>query len=140
MKELPGNVFIGPQLLPKQVQLLAEQGIVSLINNRPDMEAPLQPVSDDISAQTAVNNMNYAFIPMAGGLTPNLIAETVKAYENLPRPIYAFCASGTRSTALWCFAHVKTLGVDGVLDAAAQAGYRLDQMRGALTDFAERDS
>lgn len=140
MKELPGNVFVGPQLLPAQVHLLAEQGVLSLINNRPEMEVPLQPTSDEISEQAAANNLNYAYLPMSGGLTPDLISETVNAYEKLPRPIYTFCASGMRSTALWCFAHVKSLGVDGVLDAATQAGYSLDQIRGALTNFAEHDN
>ena len=74
---------------------------------------------------------------MAGGLTPDLIETTLKSYETLPRPIYTFCASGTRSTALWCFAHVQALGVDGVLDAAAEAGYSLGQLRSGLVQFLE---
>lgn len=138
MKALSGDVFVGPQLLPQQVKTLSEHGIATLMNNRPDMEVPQQPSSDDISAQAAEHGLGYVYIPMAGGLTPTLIETIVEAYENLPRPIYTFCASGTRSTALWCFAHVKTLGVDGVLDSAAQSGYHLEQIRDALADFAER--
>ena len=69
---------------------------------------------------------------MAGGLTPGLIEASETAYTNLPRPIVAFCASGTRSTALWAFAHVKTLGVEAVMKAMSEAGYNLEQIRGPL--------
>ena len=138
MKELLGDVFVGPQLLPEQVKTLREHGIATLMNNRPDMEVSQQPTSDDIAAQAAEHGIGYVHIPMSGGLTPPLIESIVEAYETFPRPIYTFCASGTRSTALWCFAHVKALGVDGVLDSAAQSGYHLEQIRGALTEYAER--
>ena len=138
MKELPGDVFVSPQILPAHIQVLAEQGVMTIINNRPDMEAgPTQPLSDDMSDAAMATKIDYAFIPMAGGLSPALIEATVNAYENMPRPIFAYCASGTRSTALWCFAHVQSLGVDGVLDAAANAGYNLEQIRGGLTQYLE---
>ena len=140
MKELPGDVFVSSQIMPAHIQALAEQGVMTIINNRPDMEAPLQPLSDDMSDAAIAAQLDYAFIPMAGGLSPALIEAAVNAYENMPRPIFAYCASGTRSTALWCFAHVQTLGVDGVLDAAANAGYNLSQIRGGLTQYLESRS
>jgi sulfide:quinone oxidoreductase len=69
---------------------------------------------------------------MAGGLTPGLLEASQTAFDNLPRPIVAFCASGMRSAALWAFAHVDKLGVDGVMDGVTAAGYNLEQIRGPL--------
>jgi len=135
MKELPGDVFVVGQILPEQMRALAEQGVMSFINNRPDMEAPLQPLSDDMEKIAQDMGVDYHHIPMAGAISEGLIAATRTAYANMPRPIVAFCASGTRSSALWCFAHVDTLGVDGVLEAVGQAGYNLEQLRAPLTDF-----
>jgi len=137
MKELPGQVFVSPQILPEHIEGLAKQGFKSVVNNRPDMEVSAQPLSDEMSEVLQANNLEYEFIPMAGHLTHQLIEDAVKAYETLPRPILAFCASGTRSTVLWCFAHVKSLGVDEVLDGAAKAGYDLERIRGSLTQFME---
>ena len=137
MKELPGDVFVSPQILPEQFQALAEQGVKSIINNRPDMEVPAPLSSDEMSNAAQAAKLDYSFIPMAGGLSAELIEATVQAYENMPRPIFAYCASGTRTTALWCFAHVEALGVDGVLDAAVNAGYNLSQIRGGLTQYLE---
>ena len=132
MKELPGDVFVAGQLLPAQIQALAEQGVMTFINNRPDMEAPMQPSSQELEKLTQDLGVDYHHIPMAGGLTPGLIEASETAYANLPRPIVAFCASGTRSTALWAFAHVKTLGVEAVMKAMSEAGYNLEQIRGPL--------
>jgi len=73
MHELPGDVFVTSQLLSAQMEALAEQGIMGFINNRPDMEAPVQPLSEDL--ETAMQNISidYHHIPMSGGLTPGLI-------------------------------------------------------------------
>ena len=73
---------------------------------------------------------------MAGGLTPGLIEASVTAYENMPRPIVAFCASGMRSAVLWGFAHVKVMGVDGVMDALSAADFNLEQIRAPLIQYA----
>ena len=137
MKELPGDVFVVGQLLEAQIQALSEQGVMSFINNRPDMEAPIQPQSEQLEQAAQSAGVDYYHIPMAGGLTPGLIEASVTAYKNAPRPIVAFCASGMRSAALWAFAHVKQLGVDGVMDALAEIGYNLEQIRGPLTQYAK---
>jgi len=42
-----------------------------------------------------------------------------------------------RSAALWAFAHVDTLGVDGVMEAISVAGYNLEQIRGPLEAMLE---
>ena len=137
MKELPGDVFVTGQLLPAQMQALAEQGVMSFINNRPDMEGPIQPLSDDLEAAAQSVGVDYAHIPMSGGLQPGTIKASVTAFENLPRPIVAFCASGMRSAALWGFAHVDTLGVDDVMTAIEKTGFNLEQIRDPLTEFAK---
>ena len=132
MKELPGDVFVTGQLLAAQMQALAEQGVMTFINNRPDMEGQMQPRSEELEAVAQELGVDYHYIPMAGGLTPGLIEASATVYNDMPRPIVAFCASGMRSAALWAFAHVEKLGVDGVMDAVSAAGYNLEQIRGAL--------
>ena len=136
MKELPGDVFVTGQLLAAQMQALSEQGVMSFINNRPDMEAPIQPTSDELEQSAQTFGVDYFHIPMAGGLTPGLIEASVTAYKNTPRPIVAFCASGMRSAVLWGFAHVQEMGVESVMDALSAAGFNLEQIRAPLTQFA----
>lgn len=137
MKELPGDVFVTGQLLAVQMQALAEQGVMTFINNRPDMEAPIQPKSEELEATAQDLGIDYFHIPMSGGLTPGLIEASVTAYETMPRPIVAFCASGMRSAALWAFAHVEKMGVDGVMNALSATGFNLEQIRPPLTQYLE---
>lgn len=132
MRELPGDVFVTGQLLAAQMQALAEQGVMSFINNRPDMEGPMQPLSEELEKIAQELGVDYHHIPMAGGLTPGLLKASQTAFDNLPRPIVAFCASGMRSAALWAFAHIDKLGVDGVMNSVSAAGYNLEQIRGPL--------
>ncbi len=140
MRALSEDVFVAGQIGPDQIALLKEQGIATIINNRPDFEAPSQPKSDELKSQIEAAGLNYAFLPMAGGLSSELIEQSVSAFKSLPRPILAFCASGTRSTALWGFAHVKELGVEGVMNAMQAAGYNLEQIRGPLQQYLESSS
>lgn len=139
MQELPADVFVAGQIDVVTLTALAEQGVMSFINNRPDNEGHMQPSSESLAAAAAQLGVDYRHIPMAGGLTPHILQNSVSAYADMPRPIVAFCASGTRSAALWGFAHVKTVGVDGILSAIAEAGYNLEQLRAPLTVFAEAD-
>lgn len=140
MKALSEDVFVSGQIAPDQIELLKEQGVATIINNRPDFEVPGQPKSDELKAQIEAAGLNYAFVPMSGGLSPELINQSGEAFKTLPRPILAFCASGTRSTALWAFAHVKELGVEGVMNAMHAAGYNLEQIRGPLEQYSTSTS
>ncbi len=135
MRELPGDVFVTGQLLAAQMQALAEQGVMGFINNRPDMEAPLQPSAVDLESTALELGIDYYHIPMSGGISPGMIQASVTAFKTMPRPIVAFCASGMRSSALWGFAHVDKLGVDGVLDAIKEIGFDLEQIRHPLTQY-----
>lgn len=138
MHELPGDVFVTGQLLPAQLQALAEQGIMTFINNRPDMETPLQPLSEDMERAAHHLSIDYFHIPMAGGISEGLIDASVTAYENAPRPILAFCGSGMRSTALWAFANVKAMGVDNVIKAVEESPYNLAQIYPMLKEYASK--
>ena len=140
MKELPGDVFVGGQIDIVTLTALAEQGVMSFINNRPDNEGHLQPSSESLAEAAAELGIDYRHIPMAGGLTEEMLSKSVDAFADMPRPIVAFCASGMRSAVLWAFAHVKTLGVDGVMSAISAAGYNLEQIRTPLMEFAEADT
>ncbi len=135
MKELPGDVFVTGQILATQMQALVEQGVMGFINNRPDMEAPIQPLSEELEAAAQNIGIDYHHIPMSGGLSPGLIEASVTAFNTMPRPIVAFCASGMRSAALWGFAHVEQLGVDAVMEALQSAGFNLEQIRQPLTQY-----
>ncbi len=135
MKALDDTVFASIQILPEDVAALAKDGIKTIINNRPDNEEPGQPSSAEMAAACDAAGITYHHIPMAGTMPKDLIDASNEAYKNSSRPIAAFCKSGTRSAALWCFAAAGTQGTDEALRAAAAAGYNLEQLRGGITGY-----
>ena len=137
MRPLTDDVFVGGQVMPADMDDLAAQGIKTIINNRPPGEMPGQPGSDELAAAAEQAGIAYVFLPMAGGLSLELVEGSAAAFADLPMPALAFCASGMRSVALWCFASVKDKGVDTVLTTAATAGYNLGHLRGALDNYAQ---
>lgn len=78
-------------------------GFKSVINNRPDHEeGPNQPTSVAIEAAAKAAGLSYAFLPVSPGYqSPEEIAGFAKLLANLPKPILAFCRSGTRSGKLY---------------------------------------
>jgi sulfide:quinone oxidoreductase len=48
------------------------------------------------------------------------------ALDELPKPVLAYCRSGTRSIQLWGLASgIKGMSPDAIVQAGAQAGYDL---------------
>jgi uncharacterized protein (TIGR01244 family) len=82
---------------------LAEAGFKSVINNRPDFEGGTeQPTSAQMEAAAEAAGLVYAFLPVAPGhQSPEEVARFAELLATLPRPIVAFCRTGTRSGKLF---------------------------------------
>jgi len=132
-KRLTDNVYVRGQISIADIDPIVESGLKSIIVNRPDNEADGQPASSDIIEAAEKAGLSIKYIPMnPGQISGELIQDMGTALETLPKPVLAYCASGTRSTVLWCCANVGELGADAVLSAAADAGYDLEQIRPLL--------
>lgn len=134
------NISVGGQVELSDLNDLAEQGFKTIINNRPDHEAAGQPTHHMLEEATKALGLNYVFIPMTGQISPDVISKTQQAFSGHDGPHFAFCASGARSTILWCFAHVHDLGVDGVLAVAGGGGYDLNHLKFALEAYLENQA
>lgn len=134
LRRLTDEVHVGGQIMPADLDDLIAAGFKAIINNRPDAEAPGQPSGEALGEAAKAAKLGYEFIPMHG-LDLDTVNASVDAYEALPKPIAAFCASGTRSVALWCFACVKEMGIDSVLDQAMEAGFNMLHIRPALQGY-----
>jgi uncharacterized protein (TIGR01244 family) len=103
VQQLSADLCVAPQLEPEAMALAAERGFKSVINNRPDLEAgPEQPTSAAIEAAAIAAGLSYAYLPVASGYqSPQEIARFGELLATLPKPILAFCRSGTRSGRLF---------------------------------------
>lgn len=117
---------VAPQLRPEDVAAAARAGVVLIINNRPDGEAPDQPSGAEIEAAARAAGVGYVAIPFPGKPGEAEVAAMARALDGAGGPVLAYCKSGTRSAAAW--AHTELLrgaSVDEVLRRGAEAGYDL---------------
>jgi uncharacterized protein (TIGR01244 family) len=103
VQQVGADVYVAPQLGPEAMAAAADAGFKSVINNRPDFEGGAdQPTNASIEAAAQAAGLAYAFLPVASGYqSPEEIARFAELLATLPRPILAFCRSGTRSGKLY---------------------------------------
>ena len=103
IQNLSPDVSVAPQLGPQAMAPLAQAGFKSVINNRPDFEGgPDQPTSAAMEAAATAAGLRYAYLPVSPAVqTPEEIARFAGLLAELPKPVLAFCRSGTRSGKLY---------------------------------------
>lgn len=103
LRNVAADVCVAPQLEPAAMAELAAMGFKSVVNNRPDFEeGPHQPTSAQIQAAAEAAGLAYAYLPVQPAYqSPEEIARMAELLAALPRPMVAFCRSGTRSGKLY---------------------------------------
>lgn len=100
--ELAPEVYVSGQLYEHDVRLAAKQGVRTIMNNRPDGEAPGQPLSADLEKVATELGMTYVNHPIVlRSVTREDVENYGRACAELERPLLIFCRSGARSTRMW---------------------------------------
>lgn len=100
-RKVTDDFAVAPQITVEDVRRAADEGYTLLINNRPDGEAPDQTPGADIEAAARAAGMDYAFIPITGGPTPDQVQQETALLAEATGPVLAYCRSGTRSIVTW---------------------------------------
>jgi len=132
-KQLTDRISVIAQIDADDMAALAARGFRSVINNRPDGETDDQPASAGLAAAAARSGLAYRYVPVVPG---QLVDADVDAFAHalatLPRPVLAFCRTGTRSTMLWALQASRSQPVGAIVRIAAAAGYDLEALQSRL--------
>ena len=134
---LSPDYSVAPQIAVPDVATIAEAGFKSVICNRPDQENPETHQIAAIKAEVIAAGLEFAenvFDPSTFG--PDKIQRQSELLQKLPSPVLAYCASGTRCSIVWAFAHASSMDIDSILTAATSAGYQLSHLRPQLESTA----
>ena len=102
IKRIDDHVSVSGQIDPKDIPALKAAGFTTIVNNRPDGEAPDQPSGAEIEAAAKAAGLNYVAIPLGReGVSPDMVDKTRQVLEGSAGPVFCYCRSGTRSTTLW---------------------------------------
>ncbi|WP_181388373.1 TIGR01244 family sulfur transferase [Vibrio albus] len=124
IKQLTDDFAVSPQISPGDVHKIAELGFKTIINNRPDNEEPFQPFNLDIENQANELGLTYIHQPV-GHLTAEDAAQFGEILKQAPRPLLAFCRSGTRCSILWVVGSDDLTSMENRIARARDCGYSL---------------
>ncbi len=124
IKTINAEISVATQITPDDVQKLVDQGFRALICNRPDGEAADQPNFSEIEAAAKKAGLEIRNLPIVSGkVSDQDAADFGAAMQELPRPILAYCRTGTRSATLWSLSQANRMSVADILAATKAAGY-----------------
>ena len=135
MKKLSDQFYVGPQIEIDDIEDLQISGIKSVICLRPDGEGASQPAFEALKTQATSLEIAAHYLPIVPGqISDAQIAEFADMATKSPSPIFAYCRSGMRATALWAL-HQAQFGqsVDDILVAAKSAGHDLTALTPRLS-------
>ncbi len=122
IRKITDDFSVAPQIGVADVAAVAAAGFRAVICNRPDGEAADQPRSDDVAAAVRASGMEWRMLPVSqiGRADADAFGQML---AELPKPVLAFCRSGTRSTTLWSLSEINKRPAQDILARTRAAGY-----------------
>src|ERR1051326_8433719 len=106
--ELAPGVSVAGRLDREDIAALAESGVRTIINNRPDGEDPGQLPAVEARRLAEAHGIAYHHIPVTAATLSNADVDAFEAVIGAAeQPILAHCRSGTRSTLLWSLVKLR---------------------------------
>lgn len=136
IRQVTDDYYTAPQLDPADMAALAEQGITTVICNRPDAEVPPSQQAAAMQAAAEAAGLSFVFNPVGGALSLPIIEEQAEAIAASDGPVVAYCNSGSRSTIVWALGVVGEMSVDEIIARGRAAGQGLDWLRPNLEAMA----
>ncbi|KRS17655.1 TIGR01244 family sulfur transferase [Roseovarius indicus] len=124
LRKITDDYTVSPQIDVENVREIANAGYRSVMCNRPDGEEPGQTGYALIAEAAEAEGLKVVSVPITSGMiTPEALDEFRKALKDMPKPMLAYCRSGTRCTMLWAIAQHGTMEDSEIERRAAEAGY-----------------
>ena len=126
-KKLSEEVSVSPQIMPADIAAIAAQGFKTIVCNRPDGEGTDQPLFAEIEAAARAAGLSVRYIPVSTGkVTDEDAAAFGDALSQMPKPVLAYCRTGTRSTTLWALSEGGRRPAAEIAERAKAAGWEFE--------------
>jgi sulfide:quinone oxidoreductase len=124
IRKITDEISVAPQIRAEDVPAIAAAGFRAILCNRPDGEASDQPCCEDIATATIASGLAWRAQPVrSGGVTLQDAQAFAALMAELPKPVLAYCRTGTRCAALWCLSQAGHRPLSDILSRTQAAGY-----------------
>ncbi len=123
---LSPGLSVAGRLDRADIEALAQAGVRTIVNNRPDGEDPGQLPAAEARRLAEAQGLAYHHIPItAASLTRADVDAFAATLREAVAPVVAHCRSGTRSALLWALARMRE-GADPLNLVAEAAHHGID--------------
>ena len=139
IRHLTETFAVSPQIAPEDLAEIKAAGFTTILCNRPDGEVPPELQADAIRRAAEAAGLDFVLNPLShGSLTMDHIETQGRTLAESQGPVFAYCASGNRSSILWALSQAGRVPTDDLVAAGARAGYNLEGIRPQIDDLARR--
>ncbi|EOG1897855.1 TIGR01244 family sulfur transferase, partial [Acinetobacter baumannii] len=137
LKRVNQDFYVAGQITADDIAKIADQGIKTLICNRPDGEGADQPNVIEIEEAAQRHGLNVIYQPVISGkITDQQVTEFKQLYQNAEKPVLAYCRSGMRAISLWALAEVAPQDAALLVESGNKLGFNL---KGLVPRILKRD-
>lgn len=124
LRKITEDFSVSPQIAASDIPGIVAAGFKSILCNRPDFEEPNQCCFGDVAEAAEEAGLTVRSVPIISGqIRSQDMVDFKMALDEMPRPVLAYCRSGTRCTMLWTVAKFGEISPEDILRMTGQAGY-----------------
>jgi uncharacterized protein (TIGR01244 family) len=139
IRALTESYAVSPQITLADLPAIKAAGYTTVIDNRPDGEIPGDLHTPHIKAAAQALGLTFVANPIIGGAMTMANVEAQRAaIAASSGPVFAYCASGNRSSVVWALAHAGHRPTDELIAIPARFGYQLEGVRGQIDALAAK--
>ena len=118
------ELSVSPQIAATDIAEIARAGFKTIVCNRPDGEGNDQPLFHEIEETAKKAGLECHYLPVESGKVMDADAEAFgKLIDGAPKPVFAYCRTGTRSITLWSLSRAGKMDLPEILAKSKKAGY-----------------
>ncbi|MGI9415758.1 MAG: TIGR01244 family sulfur transferase, partial [Hyphomicrobiales bacterium] len=124
INKVDSDISVAPQITADDFREIAKAGFKTIICNRPDGEGNDQPLFHEIEEAANKAGLASHYLPVESGKVGDEDAQAFgQLMEAAPKPVLAYCRTGTRSITLWSLSRAGKMELPEILERAKGAGY-----------------
>lgn len=128
-RPLTPELSVSDQISASDVDAIRAAGFRAIICNRPDGEGADQPNFNEIDQAAKRVGLETRYLPAESGKVTDEEGENFGMFmQALPKPVLAYCRTGTRSTTMWALSQARLRSISEIVETAKSVGYDLSAL------------
>jgi uncharacterized protein (TIGR01244 family) len=136
LTRLTEGIQVSGQIRPEHLAAIKQQGIRTVIDLRPDGEAPGQPSSQTMAQAAGQAGLQFSYVPVSpGDVPPATVDALAQLLASAPQPVLLYCRSGARVVRTWALAEASRPGgldAEGIKQHARATGKPVEDLQNQI--------